>query len=201
MNVETIYMPRDQAKEELRLLRKAMHKHAHARTNAEYQRLERLYSQAALGRRLINLRQAIMQAPTFDYGLPKLAVARADRTAVNAFRTRDSLEYRAKRDWGERAASLAVTFNNVGFRASSISGWALVPMIPHVAREQAGWRRPLASMFVLWEVEAYTQVVTDAQPDRDPYLIKHIDGDLYAILAQWDLTDIERAVTAARALA
>lgn len=28
----------------------------------------------------------------------------------------------------------------------------------------------------------------------DPALLKHIGGDLYAVVATWDLTDLERAV-------
>lgn len=30
------------------------------------------------------------------------------------------------------------------------------------------------------------------------YLLRHIAGDLYAVLAQWDLTELERAVMAER---
>jgi len=33
-------------------------------------------------------------------------------------------------------------------------------------------------------------------PPRDPALIRHIRGDLWAVLAVWDLTELERAVLA-----
>jgi hypothetical protein len=35
-------------------------------------------------------------------------------------------------------------------------------------------------------------------PDRDPYLLRHVGGALYAVLAAWDLTDLERAIMSAR---
>ena len=28
----------------------------------------------------------------------------------------------------------------------------------------------------------------------DPMLLKHIDGELYSVLAEWDLTGVERAI-------
>lgn len=32
----------------------------------------------------------------------------------------------------------------------------------------------------------------------DPALLKHIGGDLYAVLATWDLTELERSVLGGR---
>jgi hypothetical protein len=52
----------------------------------------------------------------------------------------------------------------------------------------------LAALHVLWEVERWELV-----PPTDPALIRHIRGDLWAVLATWDLTEIERHVLAQRA--
>lgn len=35
-------------------------------------------------------------------------------------------------------------------------------------------------------------------PPGDPALLKHMGGDLYAILAVWDLSPLERAVLAGK---
>jgi hypothetical protein len=43
----------------------------------------------------------------------------------------------------------------------------------------------------LFEVDQWEPV-----PPTDPALLKHIAGDLYAVLAVWDLTELERAVIA-----
>lgn len=50
----------------------------------------------------------------------------------------------------------------------------------------------LAGYHVLWEAE------WEPVPPVDPALLKHIGGDLYAVLATWDLTDLERTVLARR---
>lgn len=46
-----------------------------------------------------------------------------------------------------------------------------------------------AQRFILWEVDRWIP-----EPPRDPFLLKHIGAGLYAILAAWELTEIERAV-------
>ena len=36
---------------------------------------------------------------------------------------------------------------------------------------------------------------------RDPALLRHVRGDLWAVLSVWDLTDLERMVLSQRRLA
>jgi hypothetical protein len=47
------------------------------------------------------------------------------------------------------------------------------------------WRR-------LWEAE-WRRVAP-----RDPYLLRHVGGDIWVVLAAWDLTEVERAAMATR---
>jgi hypothetical protein len=49
----------------------------------------------------------------------------------------------------------------------------------------------LSKHFVLWEVENW-----DAAPPIDPILLRPIGGNLYAVVAQWDLTEVERMIIA-----
>lgn len=44
------------------------------------------------------------------------------------------------------------------------------------------------------EIEAQWRPV----PPVDPFLLKHLGGTLYVVLAQWDLTPLEQAVLAGR---
>lgn len=60
-----------------------------------------------------------------------------------------------------------------------------VPMIPPHLRP----KHDLGNYFTLWEVESWT-----LDPSRDPMLLKSLGGALYAVLATWDLTDVERAI-------
>lgn len=45
---------------------------------------------------------------------------------------------------------------------------------------------------ILWEAE------WQAVPPKDPALLRHLGGDLYAVVAVWDLTELERAVLGGR---
>jgi hypothetical protein len=70
-------------------------------------------------------------------------------------------------------------------------GHCIVPLVPPQHRP----RRPKLGRFhVLWEVERW-----DHTAPRDPALLRHIRGDLWAVVATWDLTELERAVLAQRA--
>lgn len=73
------------------------------------------------------------------------------------------------------------------------SAKALVPMIPADVREtgrKAAIHPGEDRWFILWEA-VWTPV-----PPRDPILLEHVAGSLYSVLAQWDLTDLERALMA-----
>ena len=67
---------------------------------------------------------------------------------------------------------------------------AMVPPIPPALRPPY----KLGNYAILWEA-TWEKV---PRPPGDPALLRHIGGDLYAVLAIWDLTDLERAVLAGR---
>jgi hypothetical protein len=70
------------------------------------------------------------------------------------------------------------------------SGHAMVPIIPPRYRPA---RSRLPRLHILWEVPAWTLVAP-----IDPALLRHLRGDLWAVLATWDLTPLERAVLSQR---
>jgi hypothetical protein len=63
----------------------------------------------------------------------------------------------------------------------------VVPSIPPRLRPPSA----LADYFILWEA-AWESIPTD------PMLLRRLSGSLYAALAVWDLTDLERAVLGMR---
>jgi hypothetical protein len=69
---------------------------------------------------------------------------------------------------------------------------AIVPTIPPPFRPP----HKLSGYHLLFEAE-WSQGMPLAP--GDPALLKHLAGDLYAVLAVWDLTPLERAVLSARA--
>lgn len=80
--------------------------------------------------------------------------------------------------------------------------WAAqVPIIPLGVREKAGLRidANLRTYAILWEADDW-RWMRDPAPTRDPALLRHVAGDIYAVLATWDLTEVERLVLSGRRL-
>jgi hypothetical protein len=80
--------------------------------------------------------------------------------------------------------------------AERINRWrpakAIVPLVPIHLRPKRG----LANYHILFEA------VWEPLPPSDPMLLRRIGkGDLWLVVAAWDLTEIERAALAARIVA
>lgn len=184
------------------------------RANKEYQHLAELYEQLSNGAKIIDVGIAIREGG-FDHEMrPRLALARADRKQVR-------FQWHGHNEKGEFYAGnvnrygCAIRFyqqfneiidfnrrhgkvheNSSGNNwPKTVEGFALVPLVPPDVRPSG----PLKEFHILWEVEAWSDTPLDARPDIDPYLLRHIRGDLYEIIAEWDLTDLERAAMAGRA--
>lgn len=201
MNVETIEMDPAEARaasaEYAAILRRGF--------DAEYAAVRDGLDALGRGEKVIAAGAAIAAAPRDDAGRPLLAIARADRKEVR-FRWRSS----------DRAAGFSTAHPNApvatdtldltvdmgaahGRRdghgyGTTIQGFALVPLVPPAGLRVIGGRSQLCRAFVLWEVEQWADSRRTAKPDRDPYLLRHLGGDLYSVLYEWDLTELERAV-------
>lgn len=201
MNVATITMDRDLAREKLRAYRRAKHQDV----EAEYKQVARAYAELAKGTPLIRLTPTIQGGGFFDDMRPRLAIARADQKEVEFRWPNGSLAafdtdfgYTGRRrlrnsivhiDMGREHGQLSRNGNRVW--AKHITGYALVPMVPPDVRPARG---QLKDRFILWEVDHWASKPRTARAPVDPFLLKHIGGDLYAILASWDLTPIEQAI-------
>jgi hypothetical protein len=143
--------------------------------------------------------------------LPRLAVCRSSaRFAFSLGVQRDGgIEFidRLRSDWRYRSGRVRVQDGSFELPAGYVAGrdmnwtnsaWsALVPIVPprHLPRVNAD----LTKLLTLWEVEDWTWGRDPAAP-QDPALLQHLAGDLYAVLATWDLTELERLVLSGRTL-
>lgn len=194
MNTPTITMPRQVARDQLRAYRSSLHRRADAEYEAVAQGLEHL----AKGTPLLNLADCFRDCPTDRSYRPRLAIARADRSRVWFRRVGNGRGEFTTRTNSRGAGTLTFTLDVPStpkdyWTIGGTSGSALVPMIPAQVREKVG-SFDAAKRFLLWEVEEWADIAP-----RDPYLLQHVGGELYAILAEWDLTELERAVMAGRA--
>jgi hypothetical protein len=141
------------------------------------------YKAISEGKKLISLTEAIIAGGLNDQGLPRIAINQADEEFVmlDVNGSGDATFYN-----GRSRHSLTVR----GIPDLTRSKWnqrAVMPIIPPQYRPPYN----LSNYHLLWEVDKWT---TAPQPRRDPALLKHIGGDLYAVLAVWDLTELESRI-------
>lgn len=164
------------------------------------------YRAAARGLPVISMQATIKAGGYFPTGLPRIAVVRADAVDcwvdVNAGRESSVLVFADRNDSRDRGR-LPVGAHTVRVRVDERiertdvpgrwipGGHTVVPTIPPNIRPKA---RRLHLHHILWEVEAW-----DPTPPKDPALLRHLRGDLWSVLAVWDLTELERAVLTQRA--
>lgn len=174
------------------------------------------YRELARGRRLIRLSDTLLRGGTVrvphvwnhydptqrtfvgaegDAVLPALAVMRADRPWCWVGVEDSKLprawflpwpHYRGRRDSVVTPPMTGLVvpggYGDARFRA-------IVPSVPPALRP----RHHLRNYFILWEAEWVKPMGVPVAP-RDPALLQRIMGDLFVVLAVWDLTDLERAV-------
>lgn len=206
MNVETITMDPVEVRRMLREYRQQIGRAA----NAEYEAVELGLAAIARGRAVINLTQAILGGGFDERERPRLAVARADRKQIrfswwgtHSFFDMHTVESERPRrgpqpandfcriQAGRRPAAAALN-------GGDVEAFAMVPMVPPRALREARLRgtTALGRLRILWEVDQWHDRQRGVLPSRDPYLIRRLGGDLYEVLAQWDLTPLERTVIA-----
>lgn len=180
-----------------------------ARHSAEDEQLMRAYRELAKGTQLVKLPDVVRAGGTTtltthsrggsaDVTLPRLAVTRAHRTAcwTAGIDQEGNVLLQGERELHHSNRRDRITVRGFEPGTRDDSGWwrprilAQAPIIPPPFRPAA----KLDGYHLLWEAEWALSPV----PPVDPALLKHVGGDLYAVVAVWDLTDVERAVLAGR---
>lgn len=201
MNLGTIEITPEEATERLAEIEAVLERER----TAEDVALAQAYRAAKRGHGVISLKRAFDIAGMFPSGRPKLAIIRATvkRCRVDVdWRGEHQVDYSfSDADFrNEQRGALVGTFHvNVRGIAAERPEWSkqirqgttIVPSIPAKCRPKL---RNLRHCHILWEVERW-----DPTPPVDPALVKHIRGDLWAVLATWDLTELERLVLTQRA--
>lgn len=154
-------------------------------------------------------REGNRQERRTHYLLPKLAIAPVEARFVFSCGVQrdgsvefiDSLgrrdNYRRGRLHLETSFELPSDFGT----GQSVNSWtreawsAMVPVTPPKHRPS----RAFAQCHVLWEADDWTWATVPAPPG-DPALLRHVAGDIYAVLATWDLSPLERLVLSGRSL-
>jgi hypothetical protein len=218
MQLDTITMDRNDARRAFIEYRTAVR----ARHDHEDEAIMRAYRAASRGAALIRLgevlgsggittcdvpvtrwdgkRKMSVEVGARPVELPALAVARADVLAVwtSGINSEGGCELRyTPNQITERSRERHVMANGTfpaATRRRPDQHWrprirAMAPNIPPQLRPAYHLR----NFHLLWEAQ---WELDRSVPPGDPALLKHLGGDLYAVLAVWDLTPIEQAVLA-----
>ena len=200
MNVAEITMPVDEAKAKVNAYRNALRR----RADAEYRVALTAYEELAAGKTLINIDEVFATAELNELGLPNIAIGRADRIEVRAYRRSDehncefSTEAVAMSNYGWVGRYPQLTINcrlsDPTPSKSWAKGYALLPMIPPEVRPKG----QLRDYFILWEVDHWSKEPKTRIAPVDPILLKHLTGPLYVVMGTWDLTEVERCIVVGR---
>lgn len=203
MDLDTISMPRAEARKHYLDYREAIHRtqgeeldEVRQRQLEQDQVIATAYRQLSVGRQVIRLRQTIIAGGFTDQGRPRVAIMRADIAEVEMDRWQSgAIRFRPwVNSWSNRhrAADKVIEMNGPRWQNGPhhVDGIATLPPIPP-------WFRPanhLRNYHLLFEA---TWRVRRPAPIRlrttDPALLKWMGGDLYAVLAVWDVSPVEAA--------
>lgn len=186
MNVQKITMDRGEARKAFLEYRRSVR----TRHTAEDAAIMQGYKAIARGLAVVNVRESIKRGGLNAQMLPLLAIARADAVKVwyrNDSWTQGPCFTTTDRDW-RRASPRTYRFAVGDLPETHKSHSAFLPYIPKPLRPAGD----LSRYHVLWEA------TWEPEPPTDPLLLRRLHGDLFAVVAHWNLTELERAVMAGR---
>jgi hypothetical protein len=190
MDMSTLKMDRSEARELYEKYRAATY--FGGPIDKEIARTYRLIGQ---GKVIIRALESIKAAGLDEEGLPKLAIIRADAAKCHLGLGRDGSARFANNDgtyWSRRLRNkweCRLPPGTFPPRQHSLdTREAIVPIVPAHLRPKAD----IANYHILWEADWH-------MVPRDPLLLRRLSkGDLWLVVAAWELTEVERAALQAR---
>jgi hypothetical protein len=169
-----------------------------SRMEKEDRQLLLTYKALKEGQRLIHLPNAIRSGGWTKNWLPKLAIARASAKHV-VFNTGNT-PYFEGGPWESKVVNRVDMTRNIFPAEITNAKWrednrhpiratALVPTIPPHLRPD-----DISKYHILWEAE------WTFNAPGDPILLSKVNDDMYAVIAQWDLTPVEQMILESRTL-
>jgi len=186
------HVPVTISRDAARDLWRAYQKHRHWSTPIDREVMA-AYQKLAQGKLVIKALESISTAGVNDKGLPNLAIARADAKVCRLSMHGNGGATMSTGNGSRRNTTSTMRFEFAPGTFPGTAGWrsseAVVPHPPLHLRP----KRALQNYHVLFEAD-WTKA-----PPVDPFLIRRLGkGDLWLVLAMWDLTEVERAALAAR---
>lgn len=173
-----------------RVLRKMRHEETERRVIKETEAMMRAYREIAKAVPVIDIHAAIAAAGFFSTGMPRAAVIGSKAKEVQLYSwSGNTITFISEN--GNYRSALPKRIMIDASRPRPSNYWELdrhtpVPPVP----VEIAVNYNLDSTLTLFEVEKWSK----SQIHRDPFLLKHLGGPFFAVLEQWDVSDIEAAM-------
>lgn len=159
--------------------------------------LKQLYYQLSKKHKIIDIYEAFKIAGLNSKKEPRFAICRADLKEVRFTKSSNGSGYFEENRWNSqfRVSLPNETFGP--FKLVKGSTWEieepkeLVTKVPIVPADKMP-KGKLKDYYILWEVNEWKEI------PKDPFLLKRITRNLFAIVATWDLTKLEQALIRGR---
>lgn len=204
MEKELIEMAADKAKEKYRAYRDAVGEYANNQEKKINEGLKRAYRMMGQGRKLIDIEIAFGAAGMDEKARPNIALARASLETAFCHTNWDTVAIGSSEDAARHArqrTQALLTYHRISFPAT----WMGVGLEEYKAAKEQEWRATYSSPVPVIPIELRPKgglstyhILFEAKwqsiPNPDPLLLKHCTGTLFAVLAEWDMSEIELAV-------
>jgi hypothetical protein len=156
------------------------------------QELRKVYYQLSKGKRLLDLPTVMNAIGLDEQNRPYLAIARADAQRVWYRGSTDGSGSFQTLRWIShyRRSTRVVNLPPGTFplnRSTYAHGTGLSAIVPFIPPDIRPPQKDLKGYYILWEAD-WKEVPID------PFLLRRVTGNIFIILAQWDLSPIERKV-------
>lgn len=203
MDTPVITMPADEAKTHYDEYRQLVA----GRKEKYLEDLKKTYYHLSKERKILDIFEVFKAAGVDERGEPKLAIAPAHaQTIILEKGAMGSATFTAHDRWSKAYKSDVQLPTNTfpTFKEEKngrVSSWndgdvprtsveSLVPIVPaHLLPEG-----DLKNYYILFEVKEWFEPRKASYAKGDPYLLKRINNNTFAVLAEWDVTDLEVAV-------
>lgn len=199
-----IEMAEEEAKQEYEKYREVL-KGRENESLEQYEEIKKAYRALSKGQKVIDIFEAFKKTGVNSDGEPKLAICRADYKTT----TFEKENIGSGTFYGE-APNAKWNKENISLPSGTFEDWehekdaqgnpkpewykiirqkikTTIPIIPANLMPTA----KLENYYILWEVKDWHEIIP---PKGDPFLLKRISSNLFSVLAEWDVTEIERAV-------
>jgi hypothetical protein len=193
LNIKTITLQQGEARQKYRQLLASNIETPLNRTR------KRVYHSLSRGKKIIDVYTAIEQAGLNELKQPRIAICRADA---------ERCYFYPSTRWNGRDTELTFggTFTQISTRWQNgrhnrkerveipdgsfptLTDKILSTSVPQIPQEHMPGAA-LKNYYILWEVEHWTEHVA-----RDPLLLRRLSKNLFEVLAEWELTELEWAI-------